>query len=61
MATNNAECATVQQLIDDKVLDKSTASRDPWDHEFKIECDGTEITVTSAGPDGELGTTDDVQ
>jgi len=61
MATNNAECATVQQLIDDKVIDKSTSSKDPWEHEFKIECDGTEITVTSAGPDGEFGTADDVQ
>jgi general secretion pathway protein G len=61
IATNNAECATVPQLLEDKVLDKSTSSKDPWEHEFKIECDGTEITVTSAGPDGEFGTQDDIQ
>lgn len=61
IATNNAECATMDQLISDKAIDKSTSTRDPWDHEFRIECDGTEITVTSAGPDGQFDTEDDVR
>jgi len=60
MATNNAECATVEQLIEDKVLDKSKATTDSWDHEFRITCDGTEVTVTSAGSDGEFDTDDDI-
>ena len=61
MATNNAECATVDQLVEDKVLDKSKARTDAWDHEFQIECDGTEVSVTSAGPDGEFGNDDDIK
>ena len=60
MATNNAECATMDQLIEDKAIDKATATKDSWDHEFKIECDGTEVTVASAGPDGEFETEDDI-
>jgi general secretion pathway protein G len=60
MATNNAECATMDQLLEDKAIDKATATKDPWDHDFKIECDGTEIDVASAGPDGEFETEDDI-
>ncbi len=61
VATNNAECATVPQLIEEKFLDKAKASTDSWDHEFRIECDGTEITVTSAGSDGQFDTEDDIK
>ncbi|MDB4977510.1 MAG: ral secretion pathway protein [Myxococcaceae bacterium] len=60
IATNNTECATMEQLIEDKAIDKSTATRDPWDHEFQIDCDGTDIKVKSAGPDGEFETADDI-
>jgi general secretion pathway protein G len=60
IATNNSECATMDQLIEDKAIDKSTATKDPWDHEFQIECDGTDISVRSAGPDGEFDTVDDI-
>jgi general secretion pathway protein G len=61
IATNNAECATMDQLIEDKAIDKSKATTDPWDHAYRIECDGTEITVTSAGPDGQFDTEDDIK
>jgi general secretion pathway protein G len=61
IATNNAECATMEQLIEDKAIDKAKATNDPWDHAYKIECEGTEITVTSAGPDGEFETEDDIK
>ncbi|MDB4985648.1 MAG: ral secretion pathway protein [Myxococcaceae bacterium] len=60
IATNNTECATMAQLIEDKVIDKSTATTDPWNHEFQIDCDGTDIKVLSAGPDGEFGSADDI-
>jgi general secretion pathway protein G len=61
IATNNAECATMDQLIEDKVIDKSKSTTDSWDHPFRIECDGTEINVTSAGPDGQFDTEDDIK
>lgn len=60
IATNNAECATIDQLIEDKILDKSKATTDSWDRAFRISCDGTEVTVTSAGSDGEFDTEDDI-
>ncbi len=60
IATNNTECATVEELIADKILDKSKATTDSWDRPFRIQCDGTEVTVDSAGPDGEFDTEDDV-
>jgi len=61
IATNNAECATMDQLIEDKAIDKNKATTDPWDHPYKIECDGTDIIVVSAGPDGEFDTEDDIR
>jgi general secretion pathway protein G len=61
IATNNAECATMDQLIEDKVIDKNKARTDAWDHEFRIDCDGTEITVVSAGPDGQFDSEDDIK
>jgi len=61
IATNNADCATMDQLIQDKAIDKSKSTRDAWDQEFKIECDGTEIFVTSSGPDKEFETADDIK
>lgn len=60
-ATNNADCATMDQLLQDKAIDKSTSTKDSWDNDFRIECDGTDITVTSAGPDKEFETEDDVK
>jgi general secretion pathway protein G len=60
-ATNNADCATMDQLLQDKAIDKSTSTKDSWDNDFRIECDGTDITVTSAGPDKEFETDDDVK
>jgi hypothetical protein len=51
----------MEQLLQDKAIDKSTATRDAWDMDFRIECDGTEVTVTSAGPDKQFETTDDIK
>ena len=36
-------------------------SKDPWDNDYKIVCDGGDIKgVASAGPDGEFDTNDDI-
>jgi general secretion pathway protein G len=61
IATNNAECATMDQLLQDKAIDKTKSTKDAWDHDFRIECDGVDINVTSAGPDGEFETQDDIK
>jgi general secretion pathway protein G len=61
IATTNSECATIDQLIEGKQLDKNKATKDAWDRDFRIECDGTEINVTSSGPDGQFDTEDDIK
>jgi len=33
---------------------------DPWNRPFRIECRFEEIVVRSLGPDGQIGTLDDV-
>ncbi|GAB4201951.1 MAG: hypothetical protein OHK0013_14620 [Sandaracinaceae bacterium] len=57
----SADCPSVQELVEARVLSANTRSRDPWDNEFSVECEGEDITVISAGPDGQMGTGDDVQ
>ncbi len=54
-------CPTVQDLVSEKILDKNKNTQDAWSHDFSIECDQDGVTVRSAGPDGQMGTEDDVQ
>jgi prepilin-type N-terminal cleavage/methylation domain-containing protein len=54
------ECPTVQQLLDDKILDKNKSTKDAWDNDFNIECDEDGPLAVSAGPDKQLGTDDDI-
>lgn len=62
LASNpSADCPSVQELVDERILNASSRTRDPWDNEFSIECEGEDILVVSGGPDGQMGTEDDVQ
>ena len=56
----SGDCPTTEDLVEGSYLDKSKKTVDAWDRDFAIECDGGEVTVTSAGPDGEMGTEDDI-
>lgn len=56
-----ADCPTMSDLTEERILSSSTRTEDPWGNAFNIECDGDDITVTSNGPDGEGGTEDDVR
>ena len=53
-------CPTIQELLSEKILDKTKKTQDAWDHDFAIECDEDGATVSSAGPDGQMGNEDDV-
>lgn len=53
-------CPTVERLRAERVLDKASASVDPWGEPFVIACADEEVTVTSAGPDRRLGSPDDI-
>lgn len=54
------ECPSMQDLIDVRQLPKGTTKMDPWDTEYKIQCEGEDILVYSAGPDKQFGNEDDV-
>jgi general secretion pathway protein G len=55
-----ADCPSMSDLTEERILSSSTRTEDPWGNEFEIECDGDEISVHSMGPDGESGTEDDI-
>jgi general secretion pathway protein G len=55
-----ADCPTVEQLKQEKILDTGFSLKDPWQGTFKVSCDADEITCTSSGPDKKEGTEDDI-
>lgn len=59
--SDNSGCPTTQDLVDNRFLDKDARTVDAWGNAFQIECDGEDIGVASAGPDGEMGTEDDLK
>lgn len=60
MADSNRCPASSQELQNEGYLDRSKRATDPWDNEFQITCEGDDIYVVSAGPDGQFGTEDDI-
>ncbi|RZO58863.1 MAG: prepilin-type N-terminal cleavage/methylation domain-containing protein [Sandaracinaceae bacterium] len=56
----NGTCPSVSELVDEGVLRDGTRTLDPWDSPWSLECERTSVHVTSAGPDRELGTEDDI-
>lgn len=54
-------CPSMDDLIEERILDSSKRVNDAWDNQFQIECEGGEPFVVSAGPDGQFGTEDDIQ
>ena len=53
-------CPSIQDLITSKKIE-AKKSDDPWGNPYKIECEGDEIGVSSAGKDRKFGTPDDVK
>jgi general secretion pathway protein G len=65
MIDNTGNCPKgVDDLVAQKYIDKG-AAKDPWDKPFTFICPGTIDTdsadVTSAGPDKQEGTPDDIR
>ncbi len=62
LAENPGEdCPTVEDLVEEGYLDKGRRSTDAWDRDFQVECEGDNVVVVSAGPDGQFGTEDDIE
>ncbi len=54
-------CPTVDELVSSKILNKRTNTLDSWGNDFNIECDEDGAMVSSAGPDEQMGTDDDIE
>jgi hypothetical protein len=59
--SNSDGCPTISELVESGELDEGARTDDPWGNRFRIVCDGVHATVRSAGPDGRLGTPDDLR
>jgi hypothetical protein len=59
-SANPDKCPTVSQLKWDKELSPDASAADPWGTSYYMRCVGPRVRVTSAGPDGREGTSDDV-
>jgi prepilin-type N-terminal cleavage/methylation domain-containing protein len=55
------DCPTVDKLVEVKIMSKKNRTADAWDHPYTIECDEDGAVVKSAGPDGQMGTDDDIE
>lgn len=53
-------CPTVEDLVDRGYLELSQTIQDPWQAPYRLRCEGDIARVSSAGPDGEHGTHDDI-
>lgn len=47
-------------MVEDGVLNDSTAETDQWHHAYRIQCRNDRVEVSSAGRDGEFQTSDDI-
>ena len=61
LSDNGKGCPTVNDLTEGRYLDSSKRTVDAWNNEFTIGCDDGDVLVSSAGPDGQAGTDDDIQ
>jgi general secretion pathway protein G len=57
----NTECPTVDKLVEVKILSSKSRTTDAWDNAYTIECDEDGAIVRSGGPDGQMGTDDDIE
>lgn len=57
---HSGECPSTDQLVEDGQLDKGKKTVDAWDNAYTIECNDSEITVSSGGPDEQRGGEDDI-
>lgn len=53
-------CPSMEDLTEGGYIDRNKRTADAWDNPFSVECEGDDVVVVSAGPDGQMGTEDDV-
>jgi general secretion pathway protein G len=61
MAENAGACPSVDDLKNERYIDKDKRTVDPWEKDFIVNCVDGDAEVFSMGPDGQEGTEDDVR
>ena len=54
-------CPTLSSLQEEEFLNHNARGDDAWGNRFRISCEGGEIEVSSAGPDGKSKNADDIR
>jgi len=54
-------CPTLSSLQEEQLLSHGARSDDAWGNRFRIRCEDSDITVSSAGPDGKNNNADDIR
>ena len=60
-AQHNDGCPTLSQLEEEHFLDRSARQDDAWGNRFRVRCGEDDLAVSSAGPDGVRGNSDDIR
>jgi len=60
-AQHSEGCPTLSLLEEEHFLDRAAREDDAWGHRFRVRCDGDQVSVSSAGPDGKPNTSDDIR
>lgn len=55
------ECPDFDELVRSAALDEGSRRGDAWGEPWSIQCVEGRVTVSSAGPDRQLGTSDDIR
>lgn len=54
-------CPTLSSLQEEEFLSRNARTDDAWGNRFRVRCEGSELSVNSAGPDGKANNADDIQ
>lgn len=60
-AQHSDGCPTLSLLEEEHFLSRAAREDDAWGNRFRVRCDGDELSVVSAGPDGKSNSADDLR
>ncbi len=61
LSSPESECPTVSELARAATIDEDSSPNDPWGSPWSITCSGSNVLVSSPGPDKTPNTQDDVR
>ena len=61
LTNDSAACPSFDDLVESGTVDDDGRRRDPWGGPWRIQCTEGNVSVTSAGPDRQPDTDDDIR